>query len=340
MTTTSRNRRWLLQRRPDGDLREGDLQLVDAPMPQPAHGEIVVRNIYLMVAPTNRVWMSAMDQYMEPVALGSTMRGLSMGQVVDSAHPGFRPGDIVEGVMGWEDYSVTRQARKVALDHGLPLAACASVLGSSGLTAYFGMTDVARPRAGETVVVTAAAGGVGSIATQIARILGCRVVGVAGGARKCAYVTTELGAATCVDYRTGRLADDLRAACPDGIDVEFENVGGEVMDAVMAQLNVHARIAMCGIISSYNAKGDWWAPSRFRDLIMKRVRAEGFLITDYLPRFAEGTAQLAQWVRAGELRYQVDIVDGLERAAEALNRLFCGANLGKQLVRLAPEPAL
>lgn len=335
-----KNRRWLLRQRPEGDLRDGDMELVDAPVPTPGDGEILVRNVYLMVAPTNRVWMSDIDQYMPPVGLGESMRGMTMGVVVESGHPGFQPGDVVEGPMAWEEYSIARQARKVPLQHGLPLQAFASVLGSSGLTAYFGLTDVARPKAGETLVVSAAAGGVGSTAAQLGRILGLRVVGIAGGERKCRFVLDEFGIEACVDYKRGHVLEDLRAACPQGIDVGFENVGGEGMDAVLALMNVHARIAVCGMISTYNATGDWWSPKMFRNVIMKRARIEGFLIADYIPRFAEGVAQLAQWVKDGELKYHVDIVEGIERAPEGFARLFSGANLGKQLVRISPEPAL
>jgi NADPH-dependent curcumin reductase CurA len=332
------NRRWILRRRPEGDLRDGDLQLVEAPVASPDAGEVLVRNTYLMVAPTNRVWMSDIEQYMPPVALGEAMRGMAMGVVVDSGHPDFRPGDVVEGPMAWEEYSIARHLRRVPLQAGLPLQAFASVLGSSGLTAYFGMTDIARPRAGETLVVSAAAGGVGSIAAQIGKLLGCRVVGVAGGARKCRFVLDEFGLDACVDHRGGRVLEDLRVACPKGVDVDFENVGGEVMDAVLAHMNVGARIALCGMISTYNATGDWWSPKMFRNIIMRRARVEGFLIADYAPRFAEGVAQLAQWVADGAIRYHVDIVDGIERAPEGLARIFSGANLGKQLVRVGPEP--
>jgi NADPH-dependent curcumin reductase CurA len=335
-----KNRRWILRRRPDGDLRDGDLALVEVPIPEPGDGEILVRNVYLMVAPTNRVWMSDIEQYMPPVAIGEPMRGMTMGVVVESGHHGFRPGDVVEGPMAWEEYSITRHARRVPLQHGLPLPAFASVLGSSGLTAYFGMTDVARPKAGETLVVSAAAGGVGSIAAQIGKLLGCRVVGVAGGERKRRFVLDEFDLDACVDYKRGRVLDDLRVACPQGIDVDFENVGGEVMDAVLSLINVRARIAMCGMISTYNATGDWWSPRMFRNVIMKRVRIEGFLIADYAPRFDEGVAQLAQWVKAGHIRYHVDVIDGIERAPQGLSRLFSGANFGKQLVRVSPEPAL
>ena len=334
------NRRWILRQRPQGDLRDGDLQLVEAPLPTPGEGEVLVRNVYLMVAPTNRIWMSDIEQYMPPVALGDVMRGMAMGVVVDSGNPEFRPGDLVEGPMAWEEYSIARHVRRVPLQAGVPLHVYASVLGSSGLTAYFGMTDIARPRSGETLVVSAAAGGVGSIAAQIGKLLGCRVVGVAGGARKCQFLLNELGLDAAVDHRGGKVLEDLRAACPKGIDVDFENVGGEVMDAVLALMNVGARIALCGMISTYNATGDWWSPKNFRNIIMRRARVEGFLITDYVPRFAEGVAQLAQWVRDGAIKYQVDIIDGIERAPEGLARIFSGANLGKQLVRVGPEPEL
>lgn len=332
------NRRWVLRRRPEGAMRDDDLQLVEAPLPALHEGEVLVRNVYLMVAPTNRVWMSDIDQYMPPVALGDPMRGMAMGVVVESARPDLRAGDLVEGPMAWEEYSVARQVRRVPVELGLPLPAFASVLGSSGLTAYFGLTDIARPQAGETLVVSAAAGGVGSIAAQLGRILGCRVVGVAGGADKCRFVQEELGLAACVDYKRGHVLEDLREACPRGIDADFENVGGDVMDAVLAHMNVGARIAMCGMIASYNAAGDWWSPKLFRNVIMKRATIRGFLVADYAPRFGEAAAQLAQWVRDGSLKYQVDVLDGIERAPAGLQRLFSGANVGKQLVRVSPEP--
>ncbi|CAG9175066.1 NADP-dependent oxidoreductase [Cupriavidus pinatubonensis] len=334
------NRRWILRQRPVGDIGDNDLQLVEAPLPRPGDGEILVRNIYLMVAPTNRVWMSEIDQYMAPVALGEVMRGVTMGVVIESHHPDFKAGDIVEGGMAWEEYSVTRTARRVPVEYGLPLHAYASVLGNSGMTAYFGMLDIARPKAGETIVVSAAAGGVGSIAGQIGKILGCRVVGVAGGQNKCRLVREEFGLDACVDYKAGNVLADLRAACPDGIDVDFENVGGETMDAVLALINPGARIAMCGMISTYNASGDWWSPKMFRNVIMKRARIEGFLIADYRSRFQEAVEVMAKWVRDGQLKYRVDIVEGIEQAPAALNRLFTGKNIGKQLVRLAPESVI
>ncbi|QBY55131.1 MULTISPECIES: NADP-dependent oxidoreductase [Cupriavidus] len=334
------NRRWILRQRPVGDIGDNDLQLVEAPLPQPRDGEILVRNIYLMVAPTNRVWMSDIDQYMAPVALGEVMRGVTMGVVVESHHPDFKPGDIVEGGMAWEEYSVTRTARRVPVEYGLPLHAYASVLGSSGMTAYFGMLDIARPKAGETIVVSAAAGGVGSIAGQIGKILGCRVVGVAGGQGKCRFVMDEFGLDACIDYKAGNVLADLRAACPDGIDIDFENVGGDTMDAVLALINPGARIALCGMISTYNASGDWWSPKMFRNVIMKRARIEGFLISDYRPRFHEAVEAMAKWVRDGQLKYRVDVIEGIEQAPAALNRLFTGKNIGKQLVRLAPESVI
>jgi len=202
------------------------------------------------------------------------------------------------------------------------------------------MMEIARPQPGETVVVSAVAGAVGSTAAQIAKHLGCRVVGIAGGEHKCRLAMEEFGLDACVDYKRDRVLEDLRAACPKGIDVDFENVGGEVMDAVLAQINIGARIALCGMISTYNATGDWWGPKMFRNILMKRARVEGFLISDYFPRFGEGAKVLSEWVKAGHIKYRVDVVDGIEHAPAALNGLFTGRNIGKQLVRLSPEPAL
>ena len=243
--------------------------------------------------------MSQIDQYMEPVAIGDVMRGGTMGVVVESHHAHFKPGDIVEGGMAWEEYSVRKQARRIPMEHGLPLSAYASVLGNSGMTAYFGMLDVARPKAGDTIVVSAAAGGVGSIAGQIGKILGCRVVGIAGGESKCRLVMEEFGLDACVDYKRGNCWPILREACPMGIDVDFENVGGDTMDAVLTRINLGARIALCGMISTYNASGDWWSPKMFRNIIMKRARVEGFLVADYRPAVSEASELMAQWVKVG-----------------------------------------
>ncbi len=335
------NRQWVLAHRPVGDIRQGDLQLKESPVPEPGDGEILIRNIYLSLDPTNRIWMSDMDQYMPPVEIGEVMRGGTLGVVVKSRHPNFQEGDMaLPGLGGWQDYLVVPgdAAGKIPVELGVPLDAWMSVLGATGATAYFGLLDIGKPQPGETVVVSAAAGAVGSVAGQIAKIKGCHVVGIAGADDKCRWVTEELGFDACINYKTEPVLERLRELCPNGIDVYFENVGGEILDAVLTLINQNARIALCGLISSYNATEPVPGPYMFRNILMKRARVEGFIIIDYLPRFPEAIQAMAGWMMEGKLKYKTDIVDGLENAPDAVQRLFTGANTGKLLVRIAPEP--
>ncbi len=335
------NRQWILTRRPVGDIGDGDLTLQDAPVPSPGEGEILVRNIYLSLDPTNRIWMSDMDQYMPPVEIGDVMRGGTLGVVETSRHPNFKAGDIVlPGLGNWQDYTCVSgdAAGKVPTDLGVPLDAWMSVLGMTGATAYFGLLDIGQPKDGETVVISAAAGAVGSIAGQIAKIKGCRAVGLAGSDEKCRWVRDDLGFDACINYKTENVLEALRRECPNGIDVDFENVGGEILDAVLTLINLRARIAICGLISSYNATDPVPGPYMFRNLLMKRARCEGFIITDYLPRIGEAIQDLATWMAEGRLTYRTDIVDGLENAPQTVKRLFTGGNTGKLLIRIAPEP--
>lgn len=332
------NRQWRLKKRPVGDIQKDDLELVDSPIPDLKDGEFLVRNIYLSVDPTNRIWMSDIDQYMDPVGVGDVMRGGTMGVVEESKNPDFKPGDYVIGGMQWETYSILPGGGKLPADTGLPLTAFMSVLGATGLTAYFGLLDVGQPKEGETVVVSAAAGAVGSIVGQIAKLKGCRAVGIAGGPEKCQHVIDKFGFDACVDYKKGNVLEDLRAACPDGIDVDFENVGGDIMDDVFTLLNLNARVSLCGMISTYNSQDDWTGPKMFRNILMKRANVRGFIITDFLERFPEGQAALGQWIMEGKIKWDVDVVDGIENTLDALDRLFAGKNMGKQLVRLSDDP--
>ncbi len=341
-TMTAVNRQWRLTRRPVGDIAEGDLTLVESPVPEPREGEILVRNLLLSLDPTNRIWMSDMDQYMPPVEIGDVMRGGTLGVVAASRHPKFQEGDIVlPGLGNWQDYVVVPGdgAGKVPAGLGVPLDAWMSVLGMTGATAYFGLLDIGQPQPGETVVVSAAAGAVGSVVGQIAKIKGCHVVGIAGADDKCRWVTEDLGFDACINYKTEPVLERLRETCPNGIDVNFENVGGEILDAVLTHINVGGRIALCGLISSYNATEPVPGPYMFRNILMKRVRCEGFIITDYLPRIGEALQEMGGWMMEGRLKYKTDIVEGLENAPGAVQRLFTGANTGKLLVRIAPDPA-
>lgn len=341
METT--NKAWRLAARPDGEIEPKHFRWSEEPMPEPNEGEALVRTIYLSLDPTNRIWMSDVDQYMPPVEIGDVMRGGTLGIVERSRSSELAPGDLVAGFWGWQTHAAVsaRALRaRVPRDTGLPLDAWMSVLGGTGLTAYFGLLDIGQPKAGETVVISAAAGAVGSIVGQIARLKGCRAVGIAGSAEKCRWLTEELGFTAAIDYRAGNVLENLRRHCPNGIDVVFENVGGEILDASLTLLNFKARIALCGLISTYNTIEGTRVPGpyMFRNILMKRARIEGFIVTDFAPRFAEGRAALRQWLEQGKLKYKVDIVDGLENAPGAVSRLFTGANTGKLLVRVSPEP--
>jgi len=333
------NRQFRLAERPTGAVDDNTFHLVTNPAPEPAEGEALVRALYLSLDPTNRIWITDMDQYMPPVQLGEVMRGYGIGQVVASNNPALAPGDLVNGVLGWQDYAIAgprNPMQKLPSGVPIPLPALLSVCGATGLTAYFGLTDLGAPKAGETLLVSAASGAVGSIVGQIGKILGLRVVGITGGPEKCRHIKEDLGFDAAVDYRAADWRDQLAAATPAGIDINFENVGGAIMDAVIGRLNLHARMVLCGMISGYN-EGDHKALVDITPFLMKRITLRGFIILDYAPRFAEGAMQLAQWLLGGQLKHQETIVDGLENAPAALNRLFDGDKLGKLMLRVA-EP--
>lgn len=335
---------WKLARRPDGRMTKDDFDWVEQTLPEPADGQVLVRTIYLSLDPTNRIWASSQDQYMPPVELGEVMRGGTLGVVEASANDGFAPGDIVQGMWGWQSRTLIDGGAgltKMQTTPGVPLDAYMSVLGATGMTAYFGLLDIGEPKEGETVVVSAAAGAVGQIVGQIAKIKGCRVVGTAGSDGKCAHLVNDLGFDAAINYKTADLDAELAAACPDGIDVYFENTGGPVTEAVLKLVNLNARIPLCGLIAHYN-EGDntegVQGPRNYQMLLMKRVKVQGFIIIDYFPRFMEGIMEMAGWLAEGKIKYDTDIVDGLENAVDAVNRLFDGANTGKLLVRVSEEP--
>ncbi len=335
--TERTNRQWLLARRPTGPVSAEDFRLETRPAPVPGDGEVLVRNLYLSVDPTQRTWIAG-DTYLPAVRIGDVMRSFAAAEVVESRHPGFEPGQLVQGLFGWQDYALARPGTPsgpTRLPPGVPVENALSALGLTGLTAYFGLLEVGRPRAGETVVVSGAAGATGSVAGQIARILGCRVVGIAGGPEKCRWITSELGFDAAIDYRAGDLAARLREACPSGIDVYFDNVGGEILDAALARLALRGRVVLCGGISQYDAAGPATGPRNYLTLVVQRGRMEGFLVLDYLPRAAEAVKALSGWLREGKLKDRVDVAVGLENAPATLASLFRGANTGKQLLRVA-----
>ena len=335
------NRQWVLRQRPMGLIKAGDLELVGTTVPEPAEGEILVRTVYLSLDPTNRTWMNDTEGYLPPVPLGGVMRGLTLGVVEESRSDRFAVGEVVTTAAGgWADYAVipATDASRVHRAPGLPLTANMSVLGMTGMTAWFGVTDVLKPQPGETRVSSAAAGAVGSIAGQVARAQGARVIGIAGGPDKCRWLTDDLGFDAAIDYKNEDVGDALDRLAPDGVEMNFENVGGDIMIAVFNRLKVHGRMAVCGLISAYNATRMPPSPN-FGRIITHRLNLQGFLVLDYAPRAREMVAGMAPMVLDGRIKWKVHVDDGLEGALDSLNRLFTGDHDGKLLVRVSEEPA-
>jgi len=334
------NRQWVLRQRPKGLIQPGDLELVESSVPALKESEVLVRTIYLSLDPTNRTWMNDAEGYLPPVGLGEVMRGLTLGVVEQSRSDRFKVGDIVTPMSGgWADYTVAQDTglRPVHRASGLPLTANLSVLGMTGMTAYFGVTDVLKPQAGETLVISAAAGAVGSIAGQVAKQRGARVIGIAGGAAKCAWLTEELGFDAAIDYKNEDVGAALDRLAPDGVEMNFENVGGDIMIAVYNRLKAHGRMAVCGLISAYNATKMPPSPN-FARIITHRLNVQGFLVLDYAPRAREMVTELGGWVVDGKVHWKVHVDQGLEGAVDSLNRLFTGDHDGKLLVRVSEEP--
>ena len=328
----------VLRRRPSGEPRVDDFAMVEDPVPVPGEGEVLTRTILLSIDPYMRGRISERISYAPAVPVGGVMTGESVGEVLASGDPAFAPGDIVVGSRGWQSHSISSAAVLTKVDrHAAPLGAYLGVLGMPGTTAYSGLKDIGQPKPGETVVVSAASGAVGSVAGQIAKREGCRVVGVAGGPDKCLWVQETLGFDDCVDHRTANLSGALKDACPNGIDVYFENVGGAVQTAVFGLLNMHARVVMSGMIAQYNAAELPPGPN-LGFVVGKRVRIQGMIVSDKPERFAEWRALAAPWVREGTLHHRETVVDGLEAAPEALRQVLRGGNFGKMLVRVGHEP--
>jgi NADPH-dependent curcumin reductase CurA len=334
----NRNRQVLLKRRPAGAPTVSDFEVADAPVPDPSEGEVLVRGIYLSLDPYMRGRISAARSYARPVEIGAVMEGRVVGQIARSRDPGFREGDYVLGGYGWQLYSAVPAQGLVKLDaKEAPLSTALGVLGMPGLTAFVGLSDIGRQQRGETVVVSAASGAVGAVAGQLAKRAGARVVGIAGGGQKCRYVETELGFEHCIDHRAADLGAALDRACPNGIDVYWENVGGTVQQAVFPRLNDFGRVVLCGMVSEYNDVEPRPGPNLMA-AVRKRLKIQGFIVSDQWQRFGEFRAMAAPLVRSGELRYREDLVDGLDRAPEAFIGLLHGRNFGKLLVRLGEDP--
>ena len=339
MTLPNHRRSVVLRRRPSGSPQASDFEIVEDAIPTPGPGEVVTRTVFLSIDPYQRGRVSGRASYAAPVQIGEVMTGESVGEVIASADPAFKPGDTVAGARGWQTHTLSKAANLVKVDgKAAPLSAYLGVLGMPGTTAYSGMKDIGQVKAGETVVISAASGAVGSVAGQLAKRAGARVVGVAGGPDKCFYVQDTLLFDACVDHRSVDLRAELQAVCPDGIDVYFENVGGAVQAAVFDLLNPFSRVVMCGMVSQYNE--DVFPPGPNLGFVVgKRVRIQGLIVTDNPERFPEWRALAAPWVADGSLRYREDIVDGLENAPGALTGILGGQNFGKLLVRVGADPS-
>ena len=335
---TSLNRQIMLRSRPVGMPKPGDFDLVETPLPAPKDGEVLCRTIYLSLDPYMRGRISGARSYAQSVEPGQVIVGGTVGEVLESRFPGLAKGDIVLGYDGWQTHGASNGGGLRKLDpKQAPISTALGVLGMPGMTAYVGLLDIGQPKPGETVVVSAASGAVGSAVGQIAKIQGARAVGIAGSKDKCDYVVRDLGLDACVNYKTGELAAALKAACPRGIDVYFENVGGDVLRAVMTLLNQNARIPLCGLISEYNATDVTPGPN-LRPLLFNRALIKGFIVSDHMNRLGDFLKDCGAWLREGRLKHREDIVAGLEKAPEAFIGLLQGKNFGKLLVRVSEDP--
>jgi NADPH-dependent curcumin reductase CurA len=333
-----KNRQWLLAARPQGIIKESDFRWNETTVPALQDGQVLVRNLAFSFDPTQRGWMS-MDTYMKAIPIGNVMLAGTVGQVVESKRQGIAKGDLVNGLFGWEDYSVTDGKGVMAMQKlpagSDPLLAL-SLLGTTGLTAYFGTISVGSVKAGETFVVSGAAGATGSVAGMIAKVKGCRVVGIAGGRDKCEWLTGEAGFDAAIDYKSEKVGEALSRHCPGGIDVYFDNVGGEILDHSLARIRDGARVVLCGAISRYNEAGMIGpGPKNYFNLVLHGARMEGFLVFHYAKHFPEAIGELSTWFAQGKVKNKIDLQHGLENAPKTIIRLFTGANFGKQLLKLA-----
>jgi NADPH-dependent curcumin reductase CurA len=326
------NKRIVLASRPKGWVTEENFRLESSPLPKPAEGEVLVKNLWLSLDPYMRGRMDDVKSYVKGVDIGEVMVGQTVGEVVESRNEKFKQGDKVLTQLGWQLYGTAKEVSKVQ-EGGAPLSYYLGCLGMPGMTAYFGLKEIGQPKAGETVVVSAASGAVGSVVGQLAKSWGCRAVGIAGGAEKCGYVTRELGFDACVDYKAGNLHRDLKEACPKGADVYFDNVGGVTLDTMLRLMNVHSRIIVCGLISEYNAT-EPYGYRNLRSVLVNRIRMQGMIVFDWRERYGEALRALAGMHAQGKLKTRESVVDGLENAPRGLIALLKGGNFGKQLVKL------
>ena len=329
------NHAYTLVSRPVGMVKASDFKYETLPIPELELGQVLVKTLYISLDPAMRGWLNEGKSYIPPVAIGAVMRAGTVGEVIASQHEGFAVGDHVVGYDGVQRYAVSdgKSYHKVSAKLA-PLPRYLGVLGMPGMTGYFGLLEVGQPKAGETVVVSGAAGAVGQVVGQVAKIHGCRVVGIAGGADKCAFVVNELGFDACIDYKNEDVKKALKAHCPRGVDVYFDNVGGEILDAVLTQIAMRARIVICGAISQYNNTTPVKGPSNYLALLVNRARMEGIVVFDWAKRYGEAALQMGQWLAQGKMTAREDIVEGLETFPDTLNKLFTGENFGKLVIKV------
>ncbi len=337
------NGQWRLKSRPVGMVKESDFEYVAEPVPDLADGEVLIRNLYLAFEPAMRGWLNDVKSYVPPVQIGEVMRSGAVGQVVESNNPEFSPGDFVTS-SGWQEFHVTSgdqgmMGRVSKIPDGIAPQLMLSALGGTGLTAYFGMLDIGQPQEGDVVVVSGAAGATGSVAGQIAKIKGAsKVVGIAGGETKCNWLVNELGYDAAIDYKSENVMERLQAECPDGINVFFDNVGGDILDDALLNMAQNGRIVLCGGISSYNSEELPPGPKNYMQLVIRRCKMEGFIVIDYMHKAADAVAELSGWIQSGQLKHAEDVQEGFENTPATFLRLFEGKNLGKQLLKIADAP--
>ena len=329
------NKQIILEKRPIGKIKDGDLRFTEQALEDIAEGSVLIENLYVSIDPTHRIWMSSMRQYMEPINLGDVIRALGVGRVLLSKDPHLPQGTIVTGELGWQTHSVrkTNELFPVTFEPQ-PLSSLLSVFGLTGVTAYFGLLDIGEPKPGETVLVSGAAGAVGSVVGQIAKLKGCRVVGICGSDDKCDWLHNELGFDAAIQYKRQDISKAIQEACPDGVDIYFENVGGEILEHSLLQMNKFARLVLCGLISNYNVTQAPEGVKNFAQILMQRIKVQGFIASDYIERWPEAIAELATWVQQGKIKYKEDIVMGLSQIPSAVNKLFDGTNSGKLMAKV------
>ncbi|MCX2981821.1 NADP-dependent oxidoreductase [Halieaceae bacterium IMCC14734] len=336
------NRQWLLAHRPNGMVGKGNFEYRETAVPEPEDGEVLIRNLYFSFDPTQRGWMEDKESYLPPVKIGEPMRAGSVGQVHASRHPDFAVGDMVQTTGGWQDFTIVAPGSSIMglnkLPEGVSPDLALSVMGITGLTAYWGILDLGDPQPGQTVLVSGAAGATGSVAGQIARIKGCRVIGIAGGPEKCAWLKDVAKFDDVIDYKNEDVDQRIGELCPDKVDIFFDNVGGDILEAALNHLAMNASVVLCGGISSYNATEPVPGPTNLMNLIIARAHMKGFIVLDYMDRIHIAVPELLGWIASGELVYNVDIQEGFDNIPDTLNRLFMGKNLGKQLLKLG-DPA-